>query len=81
VKDTFDSWYKLCVEGSDNRSGKPLRPATQALYSMTWRVHVGPKWGAMKLRQPDAEAIARWKQEKLDAGVGAKTIVNSLLLL
>ena len=25
VADAFDSWFKLCVEGSDNRSGKPLR--------------------------------------------------------
>jgi hypothetical protein len=81
VKDAFDSWFKLCVEGSDNRSGKPLRPATQALYSMTWRVHVGPPWGALKFRQVDAEAIARWKQEKLDAGAGAKTVVNALQLL
>src|SRR6516165_4616911 len=81
VKDAFDSWLKLCVEGSDNRSGKPLRPATRALYSMTWRVHVGPRWGAMKLRQVDAEAIARWKQEKLDGGAGPKTVINALQLL
>jgi integrase len=81
VKDAFDSWLKLCVEGSDNRSGKPLRPSTQTLYSMTWRVHVGPRWGAVKLRQVDAEAIARWKQEKLDGGAGAKTVVNALQLL
>jgi integrase len=81
VKDAFDSWLKLCVEGSDNKSGKPLRPATQALYSMTWRVHVGPRWGALKLRQADPEAIARWKQEKLDAGAGAKTVINALQLL
>lgn len=81
VKDAFDSWYKLCVEGADNRSGKALRPATQALYSMTWRVHLAPRWGALKLRQVDAEAVARWKQEKLDAGTGAKTMVNALQLL
>ena len=81
VQDAFASWLKLCVEGSDNRSGKPLRPATQALYSMTWRVHVGPRWGAIKLRQVDAEAIARWKQEKLDAGAGAKTVLNAMQLL
>jgi integrase len=81
VKDAFDSWLKLCVEGSDNRSGKPLRPATRALYSMTWRVHVGPRWGAAKLRHIDAEAIARWKQEKLDGGAGAKTVINALQLL
>jgi integrase len=81
VADAVDSWLKLCVEGSDNRSGKPLRPATQALYLMTWRVHVGPRWGAMKLRQVDAEAIARWKQEKLDGGAGPKTVINALQLL
>jgi integrase len=81
VKDAFDSWLKLCVEGSDNRSGKPLRPATQALYSMTWRVHVEKRWSAMKLRQVDAEAIARWKQQKLDGGTGPKTVINALQLL
>jgi hypothetical protein len=71
----------VCVEGSDNKSGKPLRRATQALYSMTWRVHVEPRWGALKLRQVDAEAIARWKQEKLDAGAAPKTVINALQLL
>jgi integrase len=81
VEDAYDSWRVLCVEGSDNRSGKPLRPATQALYAMTWRVHVGPRWGAMKLRQVDTEAVARWKQEKLDAGAGAKTVLNAMQLL
>jgi integrase len=81
VKDAFDSWFKLCVEGSDNKSGKPLRPATQALYSMTWRVHLEERWGPLKLRQVDAEAIARWNQEKMAEGTGAKTMVNALQLL
>jgi integrase len=81
VKDAFDSWFKLCVEGSDNRSGKALRSATQAIYSMTWRVHVAPRWAGVKLRQVDAEAVARWKQEKLDRGADAKTVVNALQLL
>jgi integrase len=81
VQDAYDSCRALCVEGSDNKGGKPLRLTTQTLYSMIWRLHVGPHWDAMKLRQVDAEAIARWKQEKLDAGVGVKTLLSALQLL
>jgi hypothetical protein len=42
---------------------------------------MAPRWGAVKLRQVDTEAIARWKQEKLDAGEGAKTVLNAVQLL
>jgi integrase len=48
---------------------------------MTWRVHVAPRWGAVKLRQVDAEAVACWKQEELHGGAGAKTVINPLQLL
>jgi len=81
VCSAYESWHKLCVEGSDNRSGKPLRATTQAFYSLVWRVHLAPRWGAMKLRQVDAEAIALWKQERLDAGVGARTMRCALQIL
>jgi integrase len=81
VSAAFDSWRKLCVEGSDNRSGKPLRATTQATYSMVWRVHVAPRWGALKLRQVDPESVAQWKQTALDAGVGARTMLCALQLL
>jgi len=81
VADAHDSWRKLCVEGSDNKSGKPLRATTAAFYSTVWRVHLEPRWGAMKLRQVDAEAVARWKQEKLDAGTGVRTMLCALQVL
>jgi hypothetical protein len=81
VADAYESWLKLCVQGADNKGGKPLRLTTQTLYSMIWRLHVGPHWGAMKLRQVDAEGVARWKQEKLDAGVSVKTLLSALQLL
>jgi hypothetical protein len=81
VADAYESWRALCVAGADNKGGKPLRATTQGLYSMIWRLHVGQHWGPMKLRQVDAEAIARWKQEKLDAGVGITTLRNALQLL
>src|SRR5262245_38708925 len=69
VADAYASWRVLCVEGADNRGGKPLRATTAAFYSSVWRVHVEPRWGALKLRQVDAESVARWKQERLDAGM------------
>jgi len=74
VADAYESWRKLCVEGSDNRSGKPLRPTTSGFYSLVWRVHLAKRWGAVKLRQVDAEAIARWKEEKLAEGTGVRTM-------
>jgi len=81
VADAHASWRKLCVEGSDNKGGKPLRATTAAFYSTVWRVHLAPRWGALKLRQVDAEAVARWKQEQLDKGVGARTMICALHVL
>lgn len=48
---------------------------------MTWRLHVEPRWGALKLRQVEAEAIARWKEEKLASGTGARTMLCILQVL
>ena len=81
VIDAHASWRTLCVEGTDNKGGKPLRATTAAFYSTVWRVHLAPRWGALKLRQVDAEAIAKWKQEKLTAGVGARTMICALHVL
>src|ERR1700722_11332419 len=44
VRDAYDSWWRLSVEGSDNRSGAPLRPTTRALYLWTWNCHVERRW-------------------------------------
>jgi len=55
--------------------------AYRVSYSTVWRVHLEPRWGALKLRQVDAEGVARWKQEKLDAGVGARTMLCALQVL
>jgi integrase len=81
VADAHTSWRTLCVEGSDNKSGKPLRATTAAFYSTVWRVHLAPRWAALKLRQVDAESVARWKQEQLDKGVGARTMLCALQVL
>jgi len=81
LKDAYDSWLRLCVEGSDNKLGKPLRPATQAIYSMTWRVHLEERWGSLRLQHIDSEAIARWKQDKLDAGCGKRTVIAALQVM
>jgi integrase len=81
VTDAYDSWRKLCVEGSDNKGGKPLRATTAAFYSTVWRVHLAELWGPRKLRQVDAESVAQWRQEKLDAGVGARTMICALHVL
>ena len=40
VKDAYDSWLRLAVDGADNKTGAPLRPTTRALYSMTWRTRL-----------------------------------------
>ena len=81
VTDAYTSWRTLCVEGADNKGGKPLRATTAAFYSTVWRVHLEPRWGALKLRGVDAESVARWKQEQLDAGVGARTMLCALQVL
>ena len=56
VHDAFDSWWRLSVEGSDNRSGAPLRATTRALYLWTWTKYVKEKWAARKLAAISAEA-------------------------
>lgn len=81
VADAYESWHKLCVEGSDNRSGKPLRATTEAFYSLVWRKHLAEQWGSRKLRHVEPEALARWKQEQLDAGTGARTMLCALQIL
>ncbi len=81
VADASTSWRTLCVEGSNNKGGKALRPTTVAFCSTVWRVHPLPRWGALKFRQVDAESVARWKQEKLDAGVGVRTMLCALHVL
>ena len=81
VADAYKSWVELSVEGTDNRSGTALRPTTRALYLMTWRVHVEPRWAARKLLSVGAEEIARWQQEMLNAKKGPKTVLNAVQLL
>lgn len=81
VADAHQSWHTLYVEGTDNKGGKPLRATTAAFYSIVWRLHLQPRWGALKLRQVDAESVARWKQERLDNGVGVRTMLCALHVL
>jgi len=81
VSDAYKSWWKLSVQGTDNRSGTLLRPTTQALYGMTWRTHIEPKWGARKIQTVAAEEVARWQQDLLGAGNGPKTVLNALQIL
>jgi hypothetical protein len=35
VREAFESWWSLGVEGDDNRGGMPLRLATRAIYRLT----------------------------------------------
>lgn len=81
VADAYKSWVELSVEGTDNRSGVALRPTTKALYLMTWRKHVEPRWAVRKLLSVGAEEIARWQQEMLAAKNGPKTMLNCVQLL
>ncbi len=81
VGDAYKSFWELSVEGTDNRSGVALRPTTRALYLMTWRKHVEPRWATRKLLSVGAEEIARWQQEMLAAKHGPKTVLNCVQLL
>lgn len=76
LADVYAHWLKLAVEGSDNRNGKPLAPATQALYSLVWRLYVAPKFGTRKLRAVEGGEIAEWKQE-LGSRVGPKSVLTA----
>ncbi len=81
VREAFESWWSLGVEGDDNRGGVPLRLATRAIYRLTWRVHVEPVWAARKLSTIRTEEVAQWRQQMLSGGVGPRTVHNSLLML
>jgi hypothetical protein len=81
VQDAFESWWRLSIEGSDNRSGASLRPTTRALYLWTWTAHVSEKWAARKLLSVSAEEVAPWQQELLSGGLGPKTTLNCVQLL
>jgi integrase len=81
VREVFEHWLKLCVEGGQNRKREALRPTTRAIYEMTWRVHVEPRWGGMKLKHIRPGDVALWQQSMLDAGAGPKTVVNAMAVL
>ncbi len=80
VGDAYKSWLALCVEGSDNKTGRPLRPTTQALYGMTYRVHLEERWGKRPLISVGAEEVSTWREEQLEKH-GPKTVLNALQLL
>jgi integrase len=81
LRDAFDSWWRLSVEGSDDRSGAPLRATTRALYLWTWTAYVQDKWASRKLLSIAAEEVASWQQELLSKGLGPKTALNCVQLL
>ena len=81
LQDAFDSWWRLSVEGSDNRSGAPLRATTQALYLWTWNAHVRKRWAQRRLVTVCTEEIATWQQELLSAGLGPKATRNCVQML
>jgi integrase len=81
VREAFESWWSLGVEGYDNRGGIPLRLSTKEIYRLTWRVHVEPEWAARKLATIRTEEVAHWRQHMLSAGVGPRIVHNSLLML
>ena len=62
VREAFESWWSLGVEGDDNRGGMPLRLSTKEIYRLTWRVHVEPVWAARKLSTIRTEEVAHWRQ-------------------
>lgn len=81
VGEAYAHYLELHVEGSQNRSRKPLRATTQALYAMTWRVHVAPKWAHQKLKHVYTDNVAIWQHELEQSGLGAKTVINCMALL
>jgi integrase len=70
VREAYESWWSLGVEGDDNRGGIPLRLSTKEIYRLTWRVHVEPVWAARKQATIRTEEVAHWRQHMLSAGVG-----------
>ncbi len=78
VADAKKVWWELCVEGTDNRTGKALRPTTQSLYGGTWRVHLEEKWGKRPLISIGTEEIATWKEDMVKASEGPKTVLNAV---
>jgi integrase len=81
IEDAFDSWWRLSVEGSDNRSGAPLRATTRALYLWTWTKHVKERWAHRKLLSIGAEEVASWQQELLSKGLGPRATLVCVQLL
>jgi hypothetical protein len=49
IREAFESWWSLGVEGDDNRGGMPLRLSTKEIYRLTCRVHVEPMCAARRL--------------------------------
>jgi len=81
VRDAFESWWRLSVEGADNRTGAALRHTTRGVYLWIWTAHVKERWSARKLLSISAEEVASWQQELLSGGMGPRTVLNCMQLL
>jgi|SRR5712671_1523164 len=63
-----------------NHWGK-LRLSTQAIYELTWRLHVAPLWAHRRLRSIGTEEIETWQTGLLAKGTGTRTVENAMFLL
>ena len=70
----------MSVKGIDNNTGRPLRPTTQALYMMTYRICIAERLGPRKLISIGPEEISTWREEMLKEH-GAKTVLNAVQIL
>jgi integrase len=76
----YENWRRLCVEGADNKHGKPCSPGTGAFYAGTWRRYLLESFGGRKLRTIDSASVAEWK-EALATKVGPRSVLAAMQLI
>ncbi len=88
---TYEHWTRLCVEGSDNRRGKPVSAGTRGFYAGLWSRYFAlpaegepeateARFAPRRLRSVTSAEIAEWK-ETLAKRVGPRTVLGALQLL
>jgi integrase len=74
LQEFAEEWWRLYAAPN-------LAPTTLASYASLWDAHVLPRLGAMRLRNIDAQAIARLRAELTTAGVGPSSIRRVMVIL
>lgn len=69
ISEISDAW--LLRKQSD------LKPSTFKSIETAWRVHVAPRWGAVRLTDIDLDSVERWIADMTRAGKGATVIIRA----